>query len=141
MNRTMILSVLGEYETGILGIFENDIDNLSSLTMEIRNVISTQKYVSGYLKFQSSCPNTIEVLISSFKIIKSVLDNKLKNRSDNLRIYIVRNSIIELFSNLEKIGFAIESDNNALLNKYNEIVIGLVSSCNTTTTGILGINE
>jgi hypothetical protein len=129
MNRTMILSVLGEYETGILGIFENDIENLRSLTMEIRNVISTQKYVSGYLKFQSSCPNTIEVLVSSFKIIKSVLDNNLKNRSDNLRIYIVRNSIIELFSNLEKIGFAIESDNNALLNKYNEIVIGLVSNC------------
>jgi len=129
MNRTMILSVLGEYETGILGIFENDIENLSSLTMEIRNEISTQKYVSGYLKFQSSCPNTIEVLVSSFKIIKSVLDNNLKNRSDNLRIYIVRNSIIELFSNLEKIGFAIESDNNALLNKYNEIVIGLVSNC------------
>lgn len=131
MNRTMILSVLGEYESGILGIFDNDIDNLRNLTMEIRNAISTQEHVSRYLKFKSSCPKTIEIIISSFKNIKSTLAINLKNRSDDcneFKIYSVRNFIIELFSDLEEISFAIERENDVLLNKYNEIVIKLVSN-------------
>jgi len=133
MYRTMILSVLGEDETGIMVIFENNIDNLRDLTMEIRNAIRTQEHASEYLKFKCSCSNIIKFMISSFRNIKLALDINLKNRSDDsyeFRIYSVRNNIIELFSNLAEIGSAIERDNDALLNKYNEIVIDLVSNYN-----------
>jgi hypothetical protein len=133
MNRAKVLSVLEEDKSGIFIIFENNIDNLKSLTLEIKTAITTQEHASKYLKDESSCSETIEVMISSFKNIKSAIVVNLKNRngdSDELKIYSVRKYIIELFSNLEEISAAIQRDSDALLDKYNEIIIELVSNYN-----------